>query len=41
MHFVTVAKWETGSSRPRGMALKFLEQWIESTEENDHGQDAQ
>jgi DNA-binding XRE family transcriptional regulator len=27
---VTLARWETGSHQPRGLALRFVEQWIDT-----------
>ena len=41
VHFVTWARWETGSSRPRGLAVRVVEEWIVQSAERGGGDVAQ
>ena len=33
--WASIARWETGSCRPRGLALRFVEAWIKEVMEDE------
>jgi DNA-binding transcriptional regulator YiaG len=36
VHAVTLARWETGATQPRGLARKYVEEWL-CRIEGEHG----
>ncbi len=39
VHQPTISQWETGRRVPRGLARRFLEQWIAEAPSNDDGEE--